>query len=404
MAAGAAAAEEAPTLVRVKEIRVNGNVTTARRIILRYCDFKEGDLLTPAELDRRLAQTRKNLVKTQFFLHVNVFDLPRTNPAEAVIMVDVSEGPTWHFSASTTQAKLTKENVGGRSVALGVEGGLERQRLSYDQRWTFGWPWRTSLAAFYENGHETILENGRGYVGEWYHEEAVGGEGAWGYLPTSAVEFGAGVRAEDIHYYDYRVKARPFPRYGVRDRATLVALQPYAEWDGRDNSLYPSRGVAVRLDTELTSRRLSVYEYGGAALDVRAYVTPAWKLVVAERVYVAAATDGMPYIRWYNIRGSEGLRSVNCYTTVGTKALLSSTELRRQLFPSPLFTGWLEGVLFCDVGRTWDAGEAARGRDFGVAFGPGIRVHMKQPLYFDWRAELNVIGDLAFYASARRGF
>jgi outer membrane protein assembly factor BamA len=95
---------------------------------------------------------------------------------------------------------------------------------------------------------------------------------------------------------------------------------------------------------------------------------------------------------------------VNCYTTVGTKALLSSTELRRQLFTSPLFTGWLEGVLFCDVGRTWDAGEAVRGRDFGVAFGPGIRVHMRQPLYFDWRAELNVIGDLAFYASARRGF
>ncbi len=83
---------------------------------------------------------------------------------------------------------------------------------------------------------------------------------------------------------------------------------------------------------------------------------------------------------------------------------LYSVEVRRRLGRTPLVDGWLEGVWFMDAGRTWDPREPTRLADFDYAFGPALRLHMKSPLYLDWRGELNVNGALAVYAGARRGF
>ncbi len=390
--------------VRIKEIRTYGNTKTSRGVMLHYCEFKAGDVLSQGALDRKMFRTKVNLGNTHFFSRVNVFDLPRSNAGEAVIMLDVAEGTDWHLSASTWQARLSKENIGGAAVTLGVEFGLDRQRLFYEQPWVFDLPFAVGGSGFFENGHKTEIESDRGYGGEWFYHEAVGGDASLAYIITLRSQVGMAVLGEHINYYDGHFKKDPAGRFGVVPEADLVAARPFAEWDRRDSDLYPTRGTFFRIQSELSSPAVSDYDYAGFEGDVRGYVSP-WRLfVLAGRVRGGSTSDATPYIRRISIRGADGLRYAASNRVVGTGAFLVTAEIRRRLFRSPIFDGWFEGVAFVDAGRTWDPGEPVRFENFNYAFGPGIRVHMRRPVYFDWRAELNVNDELAFYATARRAF
>lgn len=400
----ATAETNAERLVRIKEIRTYGNVKTSRGILLHYCEFKAGDVLTQKELDRKLSRTKRNLLNTQFFSRVNVFDLPRTDPAEAVIMLDVAEGSSWHLSAYTWQARLSKENVAGAAVTLGGEFGFDRQRFFYEQPWIFGSRFVVGASAFYENGHQILIESDDGYTGEWFSDEAAGGEGLLGYLITQRSSAGVALRGEYFNYYDGRFKEDPWGRFGVMPEATLFAARPYAEWDGRDNDFYPTKGFFASIRGELTPPGLGDYDYAGAEGELRGYVSPWRELVLAGRAKGGAMSDATPYVRRISIRGADGLRNAASNRTIGNRALLFTGEVRGRLFRSPIFDAWFEGVAFFDAGRTWDPGQPFALEGFEYAMGPGIRVHMRRPFFFDWRAELNLYGELAFYATAHRPF
>jgi len=391
-------------LVRVAEIRTYGNRKTEPGILLHYCEFKVGDALTQAELDRKIERTKRNLLKTQFFARVNVFDLPRSDPGEAVVMLDVAEGSSWHLSASTRQVRLSKENVGGVAVTLGAEFGLERQRLYYEQPWIFGSRLAVGASGFYEGGRQTQIESDEGLTGEWFSHEEAGGEGLIGYEITHRFEAGLGFLGEYLNYYDGRFKEDPWGRFGVEPEAALFAARPFTEWDGRDDDVYPTEGVYAKIVSELSSPTVGDYDYAGVEGDVRGYVFPWREFVWATRVKGGAMSDTTPYIRRISIRGSDGLRNPRSNLTVGTRALLVTGEIRRRLFRSPIFDAWFEGVAFVDAGRTWDPGQPFALAGLSYAFGPAIRVHMRKPFFFDWRAELNLYDRPAFYATAHRAF
>jgi outer membrane protein assembly factor BamA len=404
--AGRAAADLAPPdgKILIKEIRTFGNTRTSRGVILHYCEFEAGDAVTQEELDGRVRRTERNLINTQFFSRVHVFDLPRRDPREAVVMVDVTEGTDWHVSADTWQVRLSKENIGGDAVTVGTEFGLELQRLFYEQPWVFDTSFVTGASAFFENGHKTLVEDDAGRYGESFYHEAAGMEASLGYVINFRTTVGLAALGEHVNYYDPRFKTDPDGRFGVRPEALLVAARPYVEWDRRDNDLYPTRGFFVGLRGELSPAAVSDYDYAGVEGDVRGYVSPWGRFVLAERIRGGAMTDATPYIRRISIRGADGLRNVASSRTIGTRAFVATTEFRRRLFPSPLFDAWLEGVAFVDVGRAWDPGQPVKFENLSYAFGPGLRLHMRSPVYFDWRAELNVNDGFAFYATARRAF
>ncbi len=391
-------------LIRIKEIRTYGNLKTSRGIMLHYCEFKPGDALTQGELDRKLLRTKRNLLNTQFFSRVNVFDLPRSDPRAAVVMLDVAEGTDWHLSTSTWQARLSKENMGGDAVTLGAEFGFDREKLFYERPWVFDLPLAVEGSGFYEVGHRVAIESDGGYAGEEFYYEAAGADGSVGYIVTWRSKVGLAVLGEYVNYYRGLFKEDPLKRFGVMAGADLVAARPYAEWDGRDNDLYPTKGAYAKFQSELSSPAVGDYDYAGFEGDARAYGSPWGQFVVAARVKGGATSDATPYVRRISIRGADGLRYASSNHTVGTKAFLVTTEIRRRLFRSPIFDAWFEGVAFVDAGRTWDPGQRLSFDDFDYAFGPGIRVHMQRPFYFDWRAELNLYDELAFYATAHRAF
>jgi outer membrane protein assembly factor BamA len=318
--------------------------------------------------------------------------------------VDVAEGTDWHASADTWQVRLSKENIGGDAVTVGAEFGLEIQRLFYEQPWIFGAPLEVGASAFFENGHLTRVEDDGGYYSEWFSHEAAGAEAALGYIVNLRAKVGLAALGEYVNYYDPRFKADPDGRFGIRPEARLVAARPFFEWDRRDNDLYPTRGFFLGMRGEISPPAVSDYDYEGVEGEVRGYVSPWGRFVLAERIRGGVTTDHTPYIRRISIRGADGLRNVASSRTIGTRAFVATTEVRRRLFRSPLFDAWFEGVAFFDAGRAWDPGQPVEFGDFDYAFGPGIRLHMRSPLYFDWRAELNVNDGLAFYATARRAF
>ena len=260
---GRAAADLEPPdgKIRIQEIRTFGNTRTSRAVILHYCEFEAGDVLTQNELDGKIRRTERNLINTQFFSRVHVFDLPRRDPREAVVMVDVTEGTDWHVSADTWQIRLSKENLGGDAVTVGTEFGLEIQRLFYEQPWIFDAPLVAGASAFFENGHETVVEDDNGRYGEWFYHEAAGGDASLGYIVTLRARVGVAVLGEHVNYYAPRFKIDPDGRFGVRPEALLVAARPYVEWDRRDNDLYPTRGFFVGLRGELSPAAVSDYDY-----------------------------------------------------------------------------------------------------------------------------------------------
>lgn len=390
--------------VRIKEIRIHGNDLTAARVIKRYCEFREGDVLEETELAARITATSRNLRNTHYFARVNVFRLPSADAAEAVIMIDVAEGTTWRASASTRQVRVLKDNIRGAAAALGAEGGFDRERLFFSQIWVGDLPAEARAEFFYENGKKVEIENDLGRGGESFYYEGAGAEFGGGYVFTLRGAAGATVLREYDEFYRGVFKAVPFRRFGVRPHVSFTAVKPYCRWDGRDDDLYPTRGFYAEGRAEFAPPASGDYDYYLGEGDFRGYVMGPAGIVVAQRLRVGAATAETPYVRRFSLANLDGLRSVSYYETAGTRMVLYSCEARRRVGRAPLVDGWFELVWFFDAGRTWDPEEPVRAVAFGYAFGPGVRLHVKSPLYLDWRGEVNLYRGWAVFGSARRGF
>jgi len=397
-------APQGEAVVKIKEIRVYGNRHTARSVILHYCSLREGDLVPPGELAAHLERTRDNLLKTLFFARVNVFDLPRSNPAEAVIMIDVAEGTPFHLSATTRQLHFTWDNIGGRALTVGCDAGLDREALFYSQPWVFDWPVVIGTTAFYDPGTKTSVENDAGTMGEWFFHEDAGAYGGLGYILSPRATLGMDFLGQYSYYYNIRIKTDPWNRLGVGSRTTVTAAQPYFKWDRRDSDVFPTRRTYLEIKGELADKTWGDYAYRCLETDMRGYYSPTPRVVLALQILAGVQTGPIPYIRRLSWWGADGLRNPYCHRVNGTRGVLLKSELRGRIAKSPLFDAWFEGLWFADMGRTWDPDESVVLRDWGFATGPGVRVHMRDPLLFDWRAELNCYGDFAFYATATRAY
>jgi hypothetical protein len=99
--------------VAVQEIRIDGNTETRDYVIRKLLEVSVGQKLTQEQLTDLISQSRQNLIESQYFNNVQVFDLPRTDPAKAVILVDVEESEPWHYGASTSSVYIGRDNIGG---------------------------------------------------------------------------------------------------------------------------------------------------------------------------------------------------------------------------------------------------------------------------------------------------
>lgn len=75
--------------LKINHIAVEGNTKTKTEIIIRELSFKVGDTLSVADLEKKIAQSKKNLLNTNLFLTVNI--LYNTNGQLTEIFIILKE-------------------------------------------------------------------------------------------------------------------------------------------------------------------------------------------------------------------------------------------------------------------------------------------------------------------------
>lgn len=390
--------------ITVAEIRTYGNELTRYDVITKYCAFAVGDRLTQTELDKRIERTRQNLENTFFFRRVNVYDLPRSDPDRAVILVAVRERSPWSLSADFWKVGIAKENIGGRALRIGATVGVNRLEFDLKQPWFLGSDFVFGGRVFYENDDRIDVENYAAVPGEYFGVEAVGAAGGVGYNFNSTDSFGAELVWERRNFYDESIKTDPFGRLGVGGTTNLVSIKPYLEFNRRDMERTPTSGIYAKISSEFADKSLGDYTYRKAECDVRFYVTPGGFSTFALRGVGGYSTDSTPYFKRFGIEGLEMLRAVDYNNVVGNRMLVGSFEIRRDLFRLPVFDAWFVGAAFFDAGRTWDPGEPVELKELAYGYGPALRVHVREPFVLDARAEATFSKEFKGYLSASHGF
>ncbi len=376
--------------VTLREIRIYGNRDVHDSLILHNCELKEGRVYSQEELESLIELTRRNLVNTYYFDRVNVFDLSRSVSSEAVVLIDVHEGTSWHASGSTWSAKLYRDNIGGRGLKVGIIAGDLSSEIYFHQPWLLDTNLHIGGRSYFESGYKTTIENNRGFPGEWFYTEVFGAENSLAYAFTGRTIAGLKATWERHDFYGVVSKASPQRRFGVGDNHDLVFIKPFIEIDRRDNDRYPTKGYYLYPELQSAHDILGAYTFTKGGLDGRLYLTPFDKTVLALRMQGGWCSDETPYFELFNISGIDGIRAGGYNNVVGNRSAQAHIEIRRYLFRSPIFDASFEGALFADVGWTWDRDEDL---DFGepaYAFGPALRLHIRHPAYMDGRLEYGI--------------
>lgn len=151
----------------IKEIEITGTTKTGKGWIRRYFDFKEGEVLTPAQI----RQTQRDLYATNAFREVNL----RTDP------IGGDDGAAHRVTLNLTEAKpllfvyglgystddgarglleLANTNLGGTLTALSFRSRASQReqfyQLSYTDLRPFGSRFPTTLGVFYNRDSNLI--------------------------------------------------------------------------------------------------------------------------------------------------------------------------------------------------------------------------------------------------------
>ncbi|MCJ8163453.1 outer membrane protein assembly factor [Pontibacter sp. E15-1] len=152
------------------------------------------------------------------------------------------------------------------------------------------------------------------------------------------------------------------PSEAIFSRKFFTGLVAGLEYDTRNNSLLPSRGV--HWSTSLTGMQQlddNREAYGQVQSAFSFYLSPgsSGNLVIANR-FGGGATVGEPnFYQLLYLGGSNNLRGFRNYRFAGERMLYHNLELRLKLFDfsSYLFPGSVGLLGFNDVGRVWVKGE-----------------------------------------------
>jgi outer membrane protein assembly factor BamA len=194
---------------------------------------------------------------------------------------------------------------------------------------------------------------------------------------------------------------------GIDFDKEIVCLNPILKFDTRDRSDYPTSGFYLKISGNFSRKSISSdFDFEKFKIDGRKYFTP-WKdHTIATRFIFGTSKGNIPYFYLFDIGGMNGLRVPGYSNYTGVKVVLFNIEYRFHLFDALILFGeWGEGIIFVDVGRTWDEGENISLRDLDYAFGPGFRFHFPMPVFVDIRLEYGFgRKERGFYFGIQGGF
>ncbi|MFO7831762.1 MAG: outer membrane protein assembly factor BamA [Desulfuromonadaceae bacterium] len=402
--------------VEIGRINISGNTKTRDKVVRREMTLVEGDLFSSG----RLESSKKRVNNLGFFSEVNVDSIPREEDESIMdVDVDVKEQPTGNFSVgfgySSTdgfigQGSVSQDNFLGKALQLNLAGSFGGDYTNYRIGLLNPYFMDKNLALGFD-AYRTDRE--------WdeYSVESTGGNLKLG-LPLSyetRLSFVYKLEQQDI--YD----VSPFSSWTIREQegeSTISSLYASISKNTTDFRPDPSRGYMSEFSVEFAGIG-GTEKYVKTILDHRHFFPIKWGIVFSPHAQIGYVTGygdedvplderfflgGINTIRGFETRevGPKQLRrqyvgndddgepifvpAENDYDFIGgEKVAYANLEL---IFPL-LKEAQLKGLVFFDIGNTWDEDEEYFS-DMRYSAGVGIRWQSPLgPLRLEWGYNLD---------------
>lgn len=389
--------------VYVERIDITGNVRTLDEVVRREFRLSEGDAYSTDKL-RRTEQRLRNL---GFFEDVKITNEQGTAPDKTKIKVDVKEASTGEVTLgagfSSTDGALAdigirEKNLLGRGQELRLRGLFATERQQYDLGFTEPYFLGREVAAGFD-----LFKITQDFRQESsFDRNSDGGRLRMGYAVSEHLKHNIRYSFEQTEITNVRDDASRFVKDQEGTNVTSMIGQSLI-YDRRDNSLDPTEGYFMQLDTDVAGLGGdSKFFRPEVKSSVYYSVAPQWTTMVAGTAgYVIPLEDDVKiqdrfFIGGKTFRGFDnagiGPRDITTNDALGGNVYYVGTI--EQSFPLglPEDLGF-KGAVFMDAGSLWDVDDtgpevvdssALRASiGFGIAwkspFGP-IRVDLAVPI------------------------
>lgn len=364
-------------VVRLTELRIEGNETTAAGTILRESRFKKGDLFRgeyPLQIQRRLE-------RTQLFSSVSLPELYVHEDGSAGLLVKVIEGNYNHFDGIlgyipppqpgaegyvTGLVHVQFRNILGTGRRLSARWSRE-ERGTQDIQIRYAEPWVASLPLNLD-GEFTQRKQDSTYVRRQY------GLGA-DLMITEEFSLGASFSQASV-----------VPSEGqgagsvAESRTTSVGLMVF--YDSRNDPVTPSSGVRYRTEYHTGSKRIvggSSPQTGRSSstqrvtLDFEYVVSPFTRQVVSTSLFLRDLRSGeVDPSDLYRLGGTNSLRGYREGQFLGSRLAWINTEYRVLVSPRSFAYGFVDAAYIMTPDRPSIG--LYRSEQSKVGYGIGIRL------------------------------
>lgn len=410
--------------VHIGRINVSGNSKTRDKVVRREITLVEGDLYSVS----RLESSRKRVNNLGFFSEVNIDAISTDNDELMDVQVDVKEQATGTFSVgfgySSTdgligQGSVSQDNFLGKALKLNLSASIGGDSNTFQVGLLDPYFMDKNLALGFD-----LYRTDR----EWdeYSKEAIGGSIKLGLPITYNTRTFFVYKYEEKEIYDVYSLASRYVRE-QEGRSTLSSIYSSISTNTTDYRPDPSRGYMSELSLEFAGIG-GTEKFAKAIIDHRHFVPIKWGIVfsahgqigiihkiggteipVDERFYLG----GLNTVRGFESRevgpwewareyelDSLGNLIPDATDPSGFKTTDSDTErdfiggVKEAFFnfelTFPLLkSAGLKGLVFVDVGNSWDQGEEFFS-DMRYSSGVGIRWNSPLgPLRLEWGYNLD---------------
>ncbi|MCL2178894.1 MAG: outer membrane protein assembly factor BamA [Proteobacteria bacterium] len=360
--------------VKIERIDIIGNTKTRDKVIRREVRVYEGELFSGTAMKR----SQERVTALGYFEKVEVTHRPGSTPGTIVVSVEVKEKPTGSFQLSLGfssyenlifMAQVQESNFlgWGQSLVAAFQISSLRQhiQLAYTYPYFLDTDFVFSAEAFRAEAD---------YFG--FSRNSWGGNVNLGYYLWEDVTLSVGYGFESVKVERGYTSSANVPFASQYQKGTLSTLRLSAQWDKRDNRLFPTKGFLQYVSAELGPSFLG----GSFVLNrytafSRWYVPLFWGLVlkanatigyiqqlnsdkpipISERYFLG----GIDSVRGYYLRSispsvlvpssSRPDAGTTSFAVGGDKKFVFNLELEFPIFPQ----AGIRGVVFYDAGNAF---------------------------------------------------
>ncbi len=374
--------------VKFGRIEVKGNTKTRDKVVRRELEIKEGELFSETLLER----SRERITRLGYFERVDISTEASEEPGQVNITIEVTERPTGTFQVGAgfssiesfiATAQVQQANLFGRGQSLSLMAQLSGLRQLVDIRLVEPYLLDTRISAQFN-----VFDQLRVYSG--FSLNSRGGSVSLGY-PLLGPDLAAAVTytlkndqvdtSTSSTFFGTASASTVFQRLPLANLFTsglTSSIKPTLTYDTRNNRLFPSAGVYVQASSEL-----ALAELGSTNQFIRNHLTARLYYPLSSRITLKLNSDsgivtspsgnGVPIFARYFLGGIFDVRGYRLRTVGPRLPLKTALDENASFYGNGAVIGGnlqyfqnleleftiieavgLKGVLFTDLGNTWN--------------------------------------------------